>query len=146
MATVPYRFANGSHISHVGGTRIPADQAIRPLRDVLIIEPLEHTLSAIIQVIHECRPVKGIVKAAGPGTFPKKYDHPEKHKRTKMWDSTKFRPTEAKVGDLVELGGSESGGYTFDTFYWGDKLHLICREEDVAGIHVSHPLDSGRAA
>src|SRR6266478_1255669 len=34
----------------------------------------------------------------------------------------------------VELGGYEYGGYAFQTFIWGSKLHLICREADVSGV------------
>lgn len=146
MRATPYRFQAGSHLSSVTATRISADENIRPLRDVIIVEPLDGTLSAIIEVIHESRPLKGIVKAVGPGCYPKKYDHPEKHKRTKTWDSTHRRPTEVKVGDTVELGGEAIGGYAFDCFYWGERLHLMCREEDVCGIHVPESLDSGRAA
>ncbi len=75
--------------------------------------------------------------SCGPGCYPKKYDHRDKHKRTKTWDSTRLRPTEVKVGDTVELGGLNIGGYAFDSFYHGDKLMLIAREEDVCGIHES---------
>jgi hypothetical protein len=82
------------------------------------------------------KPLRGLVKAVGPGCYPKRYDHAEKGKRTKMWDSKRLRKTEVKVGDVVELGGSEIGGYSFDSFYWGETLHLMCREEDVAGIHT----------
>lgn len=93
-------------------------------------EDLVH--SRYIHVDTRERPVKGTVLAVGPGCYPKRYDHPEKHKRTKMWDSTRFRPTEVKVGDKVELGGAAHGGYAFEQVYWGDKLCILCREEDVA--------------
>jgi co-chaperonin GroES (HSP10) len=113
-------------------TFIPADAKLRPLRDQIIVEAEELIHSRILYVDTRTRPVKGTVLAVGPGCYPKKYDHAEKHKRSKMWDSTRFRPTDVKVGDKVELGGAEQGGYAFDQFYWGEKLCVIVREEDVA--------------
>lgn len=132
MRVTPHRFSRSAELSHKTRTEISADAKLRPLRDVIIVEPLEHNLSAVIHVINELKPVRGIVKAVGPGTYPKQYDHRDKKKRTKMWDSKAFRKTEVKVGDVVNLGGLDIGGYAFDSFYWGDKLHMICREEDVA--------------
>jgi hypothetical protein len=113
---------------------VPADKTIRCLRDQMIVEPLDvdHRVSIIIKEF--TKPLRGIVKAVGPGHYPKRYDHPDKHKRTKTWDSKAFQPTQVQVGDVVELGGYEYGGYNFQTFFWGDKLHLICREADVSGI------------
>lgn len=124
-----------AELSLKGRTEIPADAKFRPLRDQIIVEPLETVYSAIIDVIRETKPMKGIVKAVGPGCYPKKYNHSDKSKRTKMWDSKTFKPTQVKVGDKVELGGYQYGGYAFHTFYWGDKLHIICREEDVAFVY-----------
>lgn len=132
MRVIPHRFSRSAELSHKSRTEIPADAVLRPLRDVLIVEPLDHKLSARIQVINEIKPTRGIVKAVGPGCYPKRYNGP-KGKRTKMWDSKAFRKTEVKVGDIVNVGGLQTkNGYAFDSFYWGDKLHLICREEDVA--------------
>jgi hypothetical protein len=37
-----------------------------------------------------------------------------------------------KVGDIVELGGLEIGGYLHCTIMWGLKEVVVCREEDVA--------------
>lgn len=113
-------------------TRVPADAKLRPLRDQMIVEPLDVVHSKMLIVIDRSKPLRGIVKAIGPGHYPKKYDHRDKHKRTKMWDSKRFQPTEIKVGDVVELGGAEIGGYAFETFWWGDVVHLHCREADVA--------------
>lgn len=115
---------------------IPADVKLRPLRDQMIVEPIDVMYSRLLIVNSNTKPLRGIVKAIGPGTFPKLYDHPDKQKRTKMWDSTRFRPTEVKVGDIVHLGGAEIGGYSFETFYWGDKIHLHCTEKDVCGIET----------
>lgn len=108
-------------------TFIPADAQLRPLRDQIIVEAQEWVHSDIIHMGTPQRPAKGIVLAVGPGCYPKRYDHPEKHRRTKMWDSRRFRPTDVKVGDRVELGE----GFAFEQLRWGDKLCIICREEDV---------------
>lgn len=115
-------------------TQIGADEKIRPLRDNLVVEPEDVVYSRYIVVNVRTKPLRGIVKAVGPGIYPKCYDHPEKHKRTKMWDSKVFRPIQVKVGDRVELGGGEIEGYAFEQFWWGDTLHLWCSERDVAGI------------
>jgi co-chaperonin GroES (HSP10) len=132
----PKRFARGSRLGAETLTHIPAKTKIHPTFDHIIVEPLDACISSIIYVINEDRPIRGIVRAVGKGIYEKKYDHPDKHKRTKTWDSKAFRPTEVKVGDTVELGGSEIGGYAFQTFYWGDRIHLICSERDVAAIHL----------
>lgn len=116
-------------------TYVPCETKLRMLRDYMAVEPLDTLYSSIIDVILITKPMKGIVKAIGPGHYPKVYNHPDKAKRTKMWESKHFQPTEVKVGDIVELGGLQYGGYSFQTFYWGDTLHLICREADVVGIY-----------
>lgn len=109
-------------------TFIPADSIIRPLRDQIVVEPLPtHSLFDI----PGCKPIRGIVRATGPGCYPKRYDGP-KGKRTRSWDAKCFRPCDVRVGDVVELGGSELGGYLFARVFWGDKEVVICREEDVA--------------
>jgi hypothetical protein len=116
-------------------TRVPAEKQIQCRRDYIVVEPLDidHAMSLI--VVEDTKPVRGIVKAVGPGHYPKRYDHPDKHRRTKMWDGKHFQATEVKPGDLVELGSPQGArGYNFQTFLWGDKLHLICREADVSGL------------
>ena len=114
-------------------TYVQADARIVPLRDQIILEPLDVIYSRhIIVQKNPTKALRGIVKAIGPGHYPKRYNHPEKQKRSLTWDSYVFLPTEVKVGDIVELGGAEIDGYSFDTFFWGDQLHVICSERDVA--------------
>lgn len=132
MTMAPKSFSRGMELSHKTTTHIPAHHKVRPLRDHVVVEPLDGTLSAIIEVISESKPVKGVVRAVGPGCYPKRYDHPEKHRRTKMWDSKALRPCDVKVGDTVGFGS-----FAFQTFYWGEKLCLILREEDVTGIYAA---------
>lgn len=110
---------------------IPACMNVRPLRDQIVVEPLDWQPSQIIAVAYQGKPLRGRVLAVGPGCYPKKYNGP-KGKRTKSWDSKHFQPTELKVGDVVELGGLEIGGYLHPTFRWGDKECVMCREADVA--------------
>lgn len=128
------RGGRSASLSHKDGTTIPGSASMRMLKDWIVIEPLESKLSSRLIVIEEMKPLRGIVRSVGKGIYPKRYDHPEKHRRTKMWNSKVFRPTQVQVGDTVELGGRENGGYAFQTFYWGDKLMLLAREEDVCGI------------
>jgi hypothetical protein len=117
-------------------TIVPADVKLRCLRDQMIVQPLDVIHSRYLIVQSKVKPMRGIVKVIGPGHYPHRYDHQDKHKRTKMFAGTRFRPTEVKVGDIIHLGGLENGGYAFETFIWGDRLHLHCREADVCGIEV----------
>jgi len=127
----------GKRIGNETWDSVPADAKIRPLRDTIILEPLDWQASRIIAVAYQGKPLRGRVKAIGPGTYPKKYDGP-KGKRTKAWESKAFRPCDVKVGDIVELGGLELHGYLWTTFRWGKVEHLICREADVAGVVNEH--------
>ncbi len=119
-------------------TFIPSDVRIRPLRDQIVVEAEDLIHSRTIHVDTRERPVKGTVLAVGPGCYPKVYDHTEKHKRTKFHYSETFRPCDVKVGDKVELGGLGQGGYAFEQIYWGDKLCVLCREEDVCAVVEGH--------
>jgi hypothetical protein len=128
---------------------VPADQDIRPLRHNLLVESLDVVHSRYIFVKRTQRPLRGTVLRAGPGHYQKCYDHQDKHKRSRMWDSKHFRPIEVKVGDIIELGFTYVEGieyeYAFEQFYWGDKLVFWCTENDVLGI-VPAELDDGRIA
>lgn len=110
---------------------VPPSSRIRPLRDVIVVEPIKAEPSKTISVVESVKPLRGRVLAVGPGCYPKRYDGP-KGKRTKSWDSKAFRPCDLKVGDMVELGGLEIGGYLHTTVMWGLKEVVLCREEDVA--------------
>lgn len=131
----------GGELSSNSITYIAPDEQIRPLHDNIVVEPLDVEHSRILTVIENIKPVRGIVKAVGPGHYPLRYDHPDKHKRTKMWRSDTFQPTQVKVGDIVELGAvnidGRIAGYSFQQITWGSKMHIICREADVSGIVVT---------
>lgn len=127
----------GGELSASSLTYIAPDEQIKPLHDHIVVEPLGIEHSRILTVIENIKPVRGIVKAVGPGHFPLRYDN-EKGRRTKMWRSSTFQPTQVRVGDIVELGcvniDGRIAGYSFQTFMWGSKTHLICREADVSGV------------
>lgn len=128
----------GGELSYASTTYIHPEESIRPMHDFIIVEPLNVEHSALLEVIEHTKPLRGLVKAVGPGHYPLCYDHPDKHKRTKMWRSKTFQPTEVKVGDVVELGAvridGRITGYSFQQIMWGSKMHIICREADVSGI------------
>lgn len=110
-------------------TFIPADEQIRPLRDRLVIEVIDEVQSRIIATPTRDRPRRGRVLAVGKGCYLKGYDHADKHKRTKMWETNRYRPVVVKVGDIVDVGH-----FAFDGFFWGDRYCMMVREEDVVGV------------
>jgi len=118
----------GVRIGNETLTFVKKDERLRPLRDHIVVEPLPANPTIIIDT---WRPIRGVVRAVGPGCFPKVYDG-RKGQRTKSWDSKAFLPTEVKVGDTVELGGKEIKGYLHPTIRWGAKEMVVCREADVA--------------
>lgn len=109
---------------------VRADEQIRPLRDVIIVEPLPMDHGTSLEVVYLGKPLRGTVLACGPGHYPKKYNGP-KGRRSKSWDSKSFQPCDVKVGDLVDLGGLERGGDLHTTIRWGSKEVVVCREADV---------------
>lgn len=110
---------------------VPTGHKVRPLRDHIIVKPLEWEPSKLIQVAGGTRrPLRGVVVACGPGVYPKRYSG----NRSKCWDSKAFRRCDVKVGDTVELGGLEIDGYSFPQILIENELHVIAREEDVCGI------------
>lgn len=128
----------GTRISNATSAYVSAEETVRPLRDQIILEPLEWTPSTLIRVAYSGKPVRGRVVAVGPGRYPIKYNG-RKGVRTKSWLGKRFIATQVKVGDIVELGGLELGigplaGYGFQTFIWGTQEYVICREGDVCGI------------
>ena len=133
----------GGELSASSLTYIAPDAQIRPLHDHIVVEPLGIEHSKILLVVDNIKPVRGIVKAVGPGHYPLRYDN-EKGRRTKMWRSSTFQPTQVKVGDIVELGAvnidGHISGYSFQQIMYGTKMHIICREADVAGIVVNEEV------
>lgn len=128
----------GTRIGNELLTWIRADEQIRPLRDQIVIEPLPLDLNSRLEVVYRGKPVRGIIRAAGPGLHPIKYLDSQGNPTTKRGDrktrilSKHYRPCDVKVGDVVDIGGLDIGGYLFPLIRWGDMEVVICREEDVA--------------
>lgn len=131
---------SGGELSYDSTTYIEPDAQIKMMHDYILVEPLGVEHSAILTVIENIKPVRGRVKAVGPGHYPLCYDSIDKKKRTKMWRSDIFQPTQCRVGDIVELGAIRIDGrivgYSFQQIMYGSKMHIVCREADVSGIVV----------
>ncbi|SRR6266436_1213720 len=106
---------------------------LRPLGDRLLIKPLDLKLSTMIEATWHGKTLRGQVLAAGPGEYPNCYNTT----RTKSWSSKAFRKTEVKVGDIVELGGMDFGGYTFPELYVNGERCLLVSEKDICGVHLA---------
>lgn len=112
-------------------------ERLRPLRDWIVLEPLDWQPSKIINVVYRGGHLRGIVRAIGPGRYPLKYDGP-KGKRSRSWLGNRFQPTSLQVGDIVELGAlpdfesNATRGYLHPIVMVDGKEMLMCREGDVA--------------
>ena len=82
--------------------------------------------------------------AVGPGIHPvSKRIKSHDGQKQRIEFSKRFRPTEVKVGDTVELGGLNifgGNGYDFPEVMVNGEKCLIVTERDVAGVH-SFPAD-----
>jgi hypothetical protein len=108
---------------------------VKMLGDRILLKPLKWEPSKILEVVRHGRTLRGEVMAVGPGHNPLKYKPGPKGKRQFMNYSRHFRPTEVKVGDIVELGGLnqfDGKGYEFTEVIVGVENMIICTERDVA--------------
>lgn len=108
---------------------------VRLLGDRILLRPLKWEPSKILEVVRFGRALRGEVMAVGPGHHPLKYRKGPKGPKQFMDYSRHFRPTEVKVGDVVELGGLnafDGKGYQFSEVTVGVETMLICTERDVA--------------
>lgn len=110
-------------------------EQIRLLGDRILLKPLAWEPSKILEVVRFGRALRGAVMAVGPGHNPLKY---RKVNGKKLMDySKRFRPTEVRVGDIVELGGLnifDGKGYEFPEVLVGTERMLIATERDVTMI------------
>ena len=123
-------------------TDFVASQTIKPLRDVLYVKPLKIHFSDTLEVDWRGKAVRGRVVAVGRGRYPnihRRGTRPDKDGKPKDWrtvhESKHFRPTEVKVGDVVELGGLENQGYAFATVMIDGVECVECTEQDVCAVH-----------
>ena len=104
---------------------------IRPLRDGLVIRPMDVKLSHLILAARQGS-FRGEVLAAGPGEYPNVYNAD----RSKVRRSKTFKPTEVKCGDIVELGGQEhETGYDFPRITLNGEEVILATEKDVCGVY-----------
>ncbi|CAB4121076.1 GroES chaperonin family [uncultured Caudovirales phage] len=122
-------------IRHGGETvhSIPAGSRLRPLRDQIVVRPLEIKLSETIIADWSGKPSRGEVIAVGPGHYPNIHERGERHGQPyhTVRQSKHFSPTQLKPGDIVQLGGMGIGGYLFQQIGIDGVDHVICREADV---------------
>ena len=90
----------------------------RPLRDYLLVAPIDRQKSSILAVVQHEKPSVGRVVAVGPG------------KRDKRG---RIRPLDARVGDVVRFG-TDAGYLTYPEHEEGGKRFLVLQEADVAFI------------
>lgn len=108
--------------------------SLRMLGDRLLVKPLDWDASQVVIAIRRGRPVRGKVLAVGPGIHPvsKRTNLPNGKRRIDF--SKRFRPTEVKAGDIVELGGLnvfDGQGYAFPEVVVNGQHCIICTERDV---------------
>ncbi len=110
---------------------------LRMMGDKILVRPLKWEPSKLLEVVRHGRPVRGEIVAVGPGCNAKKYTRDHAGQKTGFKYSKHFRPTEVKVGDIVELGGIDifdGTGYAFTEVVVGNETMLICQEADVCGV------------
>lgn len=111
---------------------------LRPLRDQIILRPLEWRPSEVILIAgNKRKPLRGVVVAIGPGQRVKKYWRNSRGERVKMGETGQVIPTEVKAGDIVEIGGLEIDGYKFPAVDIDGVRHVICQEQDVCFVHAT---------
>jgi hypothetical protein len=138
------RTERGGRITEENLAFIPRDMKIHPLRDQIIVAPMDVVHSRVLIVPpHSSKLVRGKVMAAGPGHYPNGYldqwgnKNPPKHQRTAMVAGMVFVSMPVKVGDIVHLDGRNTGKSAFEAFYWGDRYCIHARAEDVAGVEYA---------
>lgn len=86
--------------------------SFRPLRDYLVVRPLDDAQAGLVHVVRSGRPRRGEVLAVGPG-------HPGK-------------PLDTRVGDIVQF----TDVMTYPTVYEDLTRLLIIQEADVCAIEI----------
>lgn len=125
--------SNGITIERETNCFVAADEKIRPLKDRIVVKPLDWNASKIVLAIREGRPIRGEVMAVGPGAYQKATNK----EKTKIWETDTFVPMTVKVGDIVQWGGLnifDGKGYSFEELTWGNEKCLWITEKDVCGI------------
>ena len=87
---------------------------LRPLRDRIVVLPLERVRSEVIAVVQEEKPNLGRVVAVGPGRRDKR---------------GRVVPLDVKPGDTVRFGTAE-GYLEFPAFEEGGVTYRVLQEAD----------------
>lgn len=117
---------------------VPAGGTLRPYGDHIVVEVIDFEWSDVLIGTYRGKPVRGTVVAAGPGRYPNRHERGERDGKSyhTVRESTQFRRTEVKPGDIVELGGLELNGYDAGVrVLMNGKLHVVCSEQWVAAVH-----------
>lgn len=111
---------------------------IKPTEDWLIVKPLPPRLSQTIAAHWNGEVTRGEVIAVGPGKYrnlhergfkPGKEGKAEQYRKVRK--SKVFVPTEVKVGEIVNLGGMDIGGYLWKHIQVDGQDCVWCMEADV---------------
>lgn len=114
---------------------LPAGTRLRPLRDQIVVRPLEWEPSKLIVIAGSQRkPLRGVVVFVGPGERVQRRWKNHEGQVYKIGETGQVIPTEVQPGQTVELGGLEIDGYAFQQITIGHEVHLMCQEKDIAGI------------
>lgn len=89
---------------------------LRPLRDQIVVKPLERNASEIIEVLHSEKPNLGIVVAVGPGI---------RNKRGYVV------PLDVRVNDTIRYGDTNLNHLNYPEYWEAGKRYLILQEADV---------------
>lgn len=88
----------------------------QPLRDQILIEPLDKPLSSII-IVQNNHTARGKIIATGPGSFNK---HGQRN------------PLDVHPGDIVQVG--DDNWLKFPSIELDGRTHLVIREADIVGV------------
>lgn len=124
---------------------------LRMAGDRILLKPLEwegtdvHGEGSVLHVVRSGRPLRGRVIEVGPGIHPvSKRVKSDDGRKQRIEFSKRFRPTEVKVGDIVELGGLniyDGKGYNFPEVIYNGERCLIVTERDVAIVRDVDVID-----
>lgn len=91
---------------------------IRPLRDYILVKPLERIKSNIIHVIMDEKPNLGTVVAVGKGKTVK----------------GRVQPLDVKVGQTIRYGDTSTQHLSFTSIEHNRETYLLMQEADVCFI------------
>mgnify|MGYP001591756208 CR=1 FL=1 len=100
--------------------------SFRPLRDYVLIEPIERIQSSVLAVVQQEKPSVGRVVAVGPGKIVK----------------GRRSPLDVQPGALVRFG-TDAGYLSYPEVHVGAKRLLLMREADVC--FIAEPEGEGGA-